>query len=400
MGKKYWNSFYNCILLLIPGFCIPAGIFWTVCKLLGSNPEVSWLEIGLFDFSQLIYLAIALYLIYQNHLDSSYYANHLKYLKFYASVVLLIQYNFTLHLFASTYVWECSFLFFLLTVLFFDSKMMAWNMLSYGISLALATLRNPDDFLPLHQADFGEIVAFRIVLFLLIFLCITMIVYFAERFLTQAQINSEENVQLLHKQLESYQDSDWLDMELRKFRHDIRNHFICMDHLLKNNNVEDLQVYFQDLTQSFAFQEKAYFCGNHVIDAILNHDLSRHCSDHVNVTVYGSLSDDISISSMDLCTLFSNILSNAITSVNQCDSSEEPELTIHFQLGTQYFFIGVTNSVCEENLLELEQKRKKSFNRNHGFGLNKIKEIVEEYHGSFKQTLQEKTIMTEVYLPL
>lgn len=67
------------------------------------------------------------------------------------------------------------------------------------------------------------------------------------------------------------------------------------------------------------------------------------------------------------------MLSNAIASVNQCEASEAPELTIHFQTGTQYFFIGVTNSVCKEAALTLKQKKKKSLNRNHGFGLNKIK---------------------------
>lgn len=78
----------------------------------------------------------------------------------------------------------------------------------------------------------------------------------------------------------------------------------------------------------------------------------------------------------------------------------KPELTIQFQTGSHYFSINVTNSICEEDTKKLNQKPKKATNRNHGFGLNKINEIVEKYNGNFEQTLQEETMITKVYLPL
>lgn len=398
--KKYWDSIYQYILLLIPFFCICAGVFWTICKILGQYPNISWIKIVLFDFSQLIYLVIAIYLIFQNKKEHTYIINHLICIKLYISIALLIQYNFILHLFPSDHVWECTFLFFAITVFFFDSKMMAMNIISYVCSLIIATLLKPSVFLPLDRVNYKEIIAFRIVILLLTSFCIMIIVFFVERFLFQAQTSQKENIALLEKQLEHYQNIDLLDMELRKFRHDIRNHFLCMEHLFQSGRIEEFNVYFQDLKQSFAFQEKFYFSGNHIIDAILNNDLSRHCSGNVMVTVYGSLPEIHSISSMDLCTLFSNILSNAISSVNKCDSSMNPELTIHFQNGSRYFFIGVSNSICENDVIKVSPQKKKSSNRNHGFGLNKIKEIVEKYNGTFEQKLDNQTITTEVYLPL
>lgn len=398
--KKYWDSIYQYILLLIPFLCICAGVFWTICKILGQYPDISWIKIVLFDFSQLIYLVIAIYLIFQNKKEPTYIINHLIYIKLYIGIALLIQYNFILHLFPSDHVWECTFLFFAVIVFFFDSKMMAMNIISYVCSLVIATLLKPKIFLPLDKANYKEIIAFRIVILLLTSFSIMIIVFFVERFLFQAQTSQKENIELLEKQLEHYQNIDLLDMELRKFRHDIRNHFLCMEHLFQNGRIEEFNVYFQDLKQSFAFQEKFYFSGNHIIDAILNNDLSRHCSGNVMVTVYGSLPEIHSISSMDLCTLFSNILSNAITSVNKCDSSMNPELTIHFQNGSRYFFIGVSNSICENDVIKVNPQKKKPSNRNHGFGLNKIKEIVEKYNGTFEQKSDNQMITTEVYLPL
>lgn len=398
--QKYWNSIYHYVLLLIPGFCICAGLFGTIWKLVGKHSHLSWFQVGLFDFSQIIYLGISLYFIYQNKRNHTYFINHLFPVKLFITIALTIQYNFLLYLFPSEYAWGCTFLFFAVSIFFFDTVMMIIDVLSYLLSLGIATCLKPEYFLPVESEEIWEALTFRVVVLLLTSICVILIVYFTERFLIQAKINSEENTELLQKQVEYYQSSDLLDTELRKFRHDIKNHFICMEYLFQNKDMENLQTYFDDLKKSFAFQERVYFSGNHIIDAILNHDISRRCSKTVNIIVFGSLKDDFSISAMDLCTLFSNILSNAITSVNKCDTSMKPELTIQFQTGSHYFSINVTNSICEEDTKKLNQKPKKATNRNHGFGLNKINEIVEKYNGNFEQTLQEETMITKVYLPL
>ncbi|MBO5524348.1 MAG: hypothetical protein J5986_11845, partial [Roseburia sp.] len=77
--KKYWDSVYVYVLLLVPGFCMCAGLFWTVCKWLGLYPDLQWVEIIAFDLRQVIYLTIALYFIRRNKKDSSYISGHLSY---------------------------------------------------------------------------------------------------------------------------------------------------------------------------------------------------------------------------------------------------------------------------------------------------------------------------------
>lgn len=110
--KKYWDSVYIYILLLIPIFCICAGMFWTVFKFMGHYPHLKWLPVIIFDCSQIIYLFISLYFIYKTKKNSDYIYQNLKYVKCFMTIVLFVQYNFILHLFASEHVWECTFLFF------------------------------------------------------------------------------------------------------------------------------------------------------------------------------------------------------------------------------------------------------------------------------------------------
>lgn len=394
--KKYWDSVYLYVLLLVPGFCLCAGIFWTVCKLAGLYPHISWMKIALFDSSQLIYFAVAFFFIYRNKKDSSYLEAHLKYVKAFIVFILFIQYNFILYLYASIHVWECTFLFFAIIVFLFDSKLMLANITLYFISLLTAHILRPAEFLPVEQANLKEIIAFRVVIFLLTSCCIVIIVYFVERFLMQARESDEENVQLLEKQLRYYKDMELMDRDIRKFRHDIKNHFICMETLIRNGNQEDLQQYFSDLQQTFSTPKKIYFSGNDIIDAILNHDLPHRCRDEVTVSIYGSLPEIRLVSAMDLCTLFSNLLSNAIASANQCIGVLEPELTIRFSNGNTFFSIEVSNSILPQN----SSRTKKKKDRNHGIGIRKMKDVLEKYSGRYDLDVQQQLLTVTVYLPI
>lgn len=397
--KKYWNSVYIYVLLLIPGFCMCAGIFWTICKMSGLYQELSWNNIIIFDLSQSIYLGIAIYFIYQNYKDNKYISSHLIQLKIYIFIILFVQYNLILNFFPSIHVWECTFLFFAAFVFFFDCKLMLVTISAYFVSLVAAHLHYPGRFLPLRDAALVEVIAFRLVLFLLTSICIIAIVYFVERFLIQEKEEREDNMHLLEKQLENYKNTELLDMELRKFRHDIRNHFTCMEALLREGNRERLQNYFESLQNDFAVQDKLYLSGNDIVDAVLNYDLPHFCREDVTVTVYGHLPKLKTVSDLDLCTLFSNLLSNAINAANQYCTTGTAQLIVHFQTGTQYLCIAISNSI-DKDYAGIFSQRKKQQDRNHGFGIQKIKEILNKYQGTIEENKMEEIVTINVYLPI
>lgn len=395
--KKYWDSVYVYILLLVPGLCMCAGTFWTICKILGLYTELQWAQIIAFDCSQIVYLSVALYFIYRNKKDATYISEHLIYVKGFIVLSLFVQYNFILYLFASSYVLECTFIFFLCIAFMFDSKLMILNTVLYSISFAMAHILRADAFLPMDRANVLEILAYRIMIFVLTVLCIVMIVYFVERFLMQARESNEENMHLMEKQLEYYKDMELLDAEIRKFRHDIKNHFICMESFFINAKTDELQKYFQDLQQSFSFERKIFYSGNDIIDAILHYDLPHRCREEVKVTVYGVLPEIRTVSAMDLCTLFSNLLSNAIASANQCVDKMEPQVAIHFASGNTYFSITISNSILSMHGKKEISKKK---DRNHGHGLYKIRNVLGKYDGKIEQRIEEHKVTLIVYLPI
>ena len=394
--RKYWDSVYSYILILMPGFCACAGTYWTICKLLGWYTHLGWVQILTFDFTQIIYFIIAIYFIYKNRKDHSYIPMHLPFVKGFVVIALFIQYNFILYLFPSPHVWECTFLFLTFYVFFMDSKLMLFDLFAFFLFLFIAHIIRPEEFLPQDDSNITEIITYRVIIYWLTAICILIITYFMERFLMQAQESSEENVHLMEKQLKYYRNIELMDTELRKFRHDIKNHFMCMEYLFRNDKQEELDQYFLDLQQAFSFRDKLYVSGNDIIDAILNHDIHSNCNENVKITVYGNLPPLNTVSAMDLCTVFSNLLSNAITSVNQVHNNQEPEIIIRFMGGKSYFSITISNSVIEE---ELDKKKKKK-DRNHGHGIHNIKETIEKYNGSFEQNIEGNMFISSVYFPI
>lgn len=394
--RKYWEKSYIYVLLVIPCTCMCAAIYYTARKLLGSFPDTPILGVFYFDVSQLVYLLISLIIVFKSSYDNTFIPRHLFLLKVYVTLVLFVQYNFILHLFPTTYMWICTYIFLVLVMFFFDIKMLVLHIVGYFIFLLIGHILHPAQVLPLDTIIYDEEFFYHFVVMCLTVICLLFITYFVQHFLLQAQMDEEENQFLLERQLEYYQHTDLMDKELRKFRHDIKNHFVVMQNLLSNNQSDDCLTYFQNLKEDFSFQEKLYFSGNIIVDSILNYNLAHSCHSNVKITVYGSLPEMNQLSSIDLCTLFSNLLSNAITAVNDCQL-KEPELSIHFKSGQHYFSITVTNHFTPP---DLESSWLKKLDRNHGFGVDKIKGIVSKYQGNFEQISSENMITTTIYLPI
>lgn len=305
-----------------------------------------------------------------------------------------------MHLFPTNDVWGCSFIFMGIVAFLFDTKLMLIHILGYTASLILAHILHWNQLVSTEFGEYISVMTYRATIYLITSASFLVITFLVERFLMQEQEHETENVYLLEKQLEYYQSCDLLDRELRKFRHDIKGHFVGMEYLLECKNYEELSEYFNELKSSFSFQEKMYFSGNLIIDSILNYDIPNKLNSKIERLVYGRLIDIKTVSSIDLCTLFSNMLSNAIGAANQCINQEKPILSIHFDYGSQYFSITIVNSILENGMDLKSSKSSHLPDRNHGYGMRKMMDICEKYNGMFNQTSQQGKVTTSAYLPL
>lgn len=397
LKKIYWNTVYFWLLIFAPCASICPGIATTLSKLDGNYANVSWLAVILFDCAQIVYLLLSMYFIHRLRQKSANTSVLFRQIKWYITISLLIQYNFLMHLFITDYVWGCTFLFLILIVFLFDAKMFVINIIAYLFSFVLAHILHTEQHLPGNPEHAFSSLCFRTVVLVLCSIFLVVINYFIEKFMQRAQMENEENQFLMEKQLEYYQNLDIMDKELRRFRHDIQNHFLCMQNLIENGKQSELKQYFQDLLDTNPENDKLYFSGNLIIDAILNYNLAHDCSDNIKPVVYGKLPQVDAISDMDLCTIFSNMLSNAIKGAN-ASTEENPDLVIHFQYGDKYFSITIQNSSAVATDNEGNIWRKKD--RNHGHGIQQIEEVIQKYQGVFEQKQENGRFIMQVCLTI
>lgn len=173
-----------------------------------------------------------------------------------------------------------------------------------------------------------------------------------------------------------------------KFRHDISNHIYCMHILLKNNEYDKLDQYFIKMGSSLSELNIEINTGNKLVDAIINDLSSKYPDTIINLT--GKFPSNITISSMDLCTIFANALSNAF------EASQKIDVYIRTLESTLY--IKISNTI-EKEVIIVDGKIKSSKNEvTHGFGIQNIESCMIKNGGSFEYKIEDNIFTAEIIL--
>ena len=164
--------------------------------------------------------------------------------------------------------------------------------------------------------------------------------------------------------------------DLRKFRHDIRNHFNSLHILMEEENYDKAKAYLKEICDEFEMINQIIKTGNVDADLILNNKFQLAKKRKIEFIVKGRLPQEVAISMYDLCTIFSNILDNAIEANERIDG----ERYIHIRLGyyNEFMSISIINPCKEYN----NAKTLKQDTLNHGLGLSNVKDVLTKYRNS------------------
>lgn len=213
----------------------------------------------------------------------------------------------------------------------------------------------------------------------------------------------EKDALLMETQKNMYEVMMAKNEETRRFRHDISNHFMCLNELACSGQLEKVQNYLKGISGNFnAITNKAYTVGNSVIDAALNYYLSM-LETEVSVEIRGCCVPKLEIDDVDLCTVFSNLIQNAVEALNK-QTDTEKYIEIEFLNRKGYSQIKITNSITpedikinEKNKLPETTKRNKS---EHGIGIRNAKDTVERNRGVINVEIIEDKFVAVFILPM
>lgn len=203
---EYINKVYKLVLLIVPGAAECAGLVYTVSKLLGWLPTVSWVVLIIFDITCLLYLMIGIFLIKTGIKDGYVQENKLKAGKVFLTIVIFIQFNFIIYMIPATDFWGFAFFFVILTAFFLDFKMVAVCSLEIAVSIAASWILNGAVHLPARNETFEINLLDRSVCVVLSLVSIVLLTYLINRFLVNAKKDElEKNTEQVENVLSAVQ---------------------------------------------------------------------------------------------------------------------------------------------------------------------------------------------------
>ncbi len=221
------------------------------------------------------------------------------------------------------------------------------------------------------------------------------LIYYREQNEEKAKLLEVERA-LKESQNSYYQLMLEKETETRQFRHDLTNHLFCLKEIANREDINEIKKYLDGMNGELQkIRQLSYSTGNELFDAILADKLSG-IAENISVSVRGMFRYDLALEAIDICTIFSNLLQNAVEELNQIQ--ELGELKIEILSGKQYTEIEIKNSTRNQIIFYKDglPKTRKGDERNHGMGLQNVRKSVEKYHGKMEILCDENTFSVKI----
>lgn len=184
---------------------------------------------------------------------------------------------------------------------------------------------------------------------------------------------------------------DAINIKCHDLKHQIRN--------LRTTGQVD-PAYLDDLEKSASLYNSAVRTGNETLDIVLT-DKRLHCATHeIQFTCIADGGGVAFMETMDIFSLFGNILDNAI----ECETNLPPDTRfIHLAVRTVNRMLTIhAENHFEDSLqfrdgLPITTKEDKD---SHGYGMMSVRHIVEKYNGSFSISTQDKLFQIDIVMPI
>jgi hypothetical protein len=203
------------------------------------------------------------------------------------------------------------------------------------------------------------------------------------------------NDRLLKSQKQYYMNLLRKDEETKGFRHDMQAHLSNMQILLEDEKYKELKAYLAKVHGNFHKIDTNIHTGNRLVDMIVG-DLQERYPD-VEMKWSGNLPGDLSLPQTELCSVFYNVMNNAVEAASQ---TEQKTVEIVAKQMEMYLCVTVINCYSVTPVLvngELTTTKKES---GHGYGVKNIQRSLKELGGTYTPEFGDGIFRAEVMLPM
>lgn len=182
----------------------------------------------------------------------------------------------------------------------------------------------------------------------------------------------------------------------RKIVHDVKNHLQTIEELYKINEYEKAKKYTEDIYKIFDKFMQKYYTTNKVLNIIINDKVQR--AEKFNVSLNCKIGDiDLDfIKDIDITTIFSNILDNAIEGAK--DILENKDISLKVDSFNDFIVINIVNGLNDMPIKD-NDKFKSSKKNHRGIGLQNVRRTLEKYEGNMRISYDEKFFKVNIVIP-
>lgn len=204
--------------------------------------------------------------------------------------------------------------------------------------------------------------------------------------------------EIIHTQQEYYKIIYEKDREMRSFRHDVTSQLGMLRMLLRNGDIERAKEQLGRIHVAFddaSFQK--IHVGDEMLDAIFSMLKQNAEKKNVCLEVKGRITGERKNDLYELCTIFSNAISNAIEACAKLENTGPIRVNILEEKRT--LFCTVENPATEEMYQQIRQGgTSKSDVENHGYGVGNIRRAVTRLDGVLEYHYKDGKIKLEIYI--
>lgn len=261
------------------------------------------------------------------------------------------------------------------------------------ISVIVATLQIAIVSYFLIGGGYNNEYTVKFMILLLMFISSICVIYI---FMYLTKLLSADNVQ--KQVIQAYKRQEEMNqryyMELyekrdieRERRHDLKHFLTYLHTRIKEGDYVGAEIMIDEMTQSmYSLEMSLVYSQNKIVDAVICGVLGDAINSHqITFSYQGILPQDIHIEDIDLCTVLSNALENALEATLQ--SRQPGKISMHAGCRGNTVIFRIENPVLEETVQIHSGVSKKG--DGHGYGIRSMQRIMERYHGELSYEVGE-----------
>ncbi|GAA0702439.1 ATP-binding protein [Paraclostridium ghonii] len=211
---------------------------------------------------------------------------------------------------------------------------------------------------------------------------------------------SEENLlkEKIDMQYKYYLNLQESQNKVKRLYHDMNNHMLCINSMSADK--EDINKYIDNIRKDLKEFKEIYNTGNMILDIILNEKQNICNENNIDLICDINFSKCDFIEMNDVCSVFSNILDNAIEACNKL-SRDEKYIKLRGTVVKSHYVIVCENSKI--NKLQIKNNNIITTKKDkfiHGIGLKSVKSSLKKYDGELEIQDFKNKFLLQIYIPL